>query len=456
MKFLRYLLPVAALTVGFSAASAFAAPLGCSNDSFHNEANQRDFEAVQEFVNSKRTIPLEEKDCNLSIAGDIRFDWAHIVEKLNGGKLRGNRGTAIQNQNTGDVTLGGPDVNPNFIPFSTNAFDVEFNLYFDYICDRSWGVAWLQFDEDGGIQQSSKTVGQDPQGLFGSGCCGDLCLKKAYMGYNLCADGCSRFDVELGRRPLYTVFDSRIQFQSNFDGVLLRYSHSADCWGDFYVNAGAFVVDERADHYAWVIETGLLDTYCTGLDIKYSYIDWKSLLSHDTNRAREDGINPKGTAYRVSQISADYKFNADYLCMPAKIYGAFLINSAASPTPAASSEGISSKDDMAWYAGMIIGEVCREGDWSFDFNYQYVEALAIPDLDVSGIGKNGNNLLDLTTSADGLGFTNYKGWRFEGLYALTDNLSLDASFEFSKQIKKLNTLGKHSYSKFELQAIYAF
>ena len=50
---------------------------------------------------------------------------------------------------------------------------------------------------------------------------------KAYMGYNICASGCTRIDVELGRRPLWTVFDSRIQFGSRFDGLLLRYSTSA-------------------------------------------------------------------------------------------------------------------------------------------------------------------------------------------------------------------------------------
>jgi len=454
MRFLRYIVPAAVLAVGVSSTS-FAAPLGCSNDSFHNEQNQRDFEAVQEFVNSKRTIPLEEKDCNLSIAGDIRFDWAHIIEKINNEKLRGRTGIARQDQATGDITdeppVGGP--NGTGIPFSTNAFDVEFNLYFDYVCDRTWGVAWLSFDNDAGVFQSPKTCTEDPNGLFGSGCCSDLCLRKAYMGYNVCADGCQRFDIELGRRPLYSAFDSRVQFQSNFDGVLFKYARAIECWGDFYANGGLFVVDERANHYAWIVEAGLLNIMDCGLDVKYSFIDWESLLSHDENRCRTR--DPYGANFRISQITASYSFHSEYLCMPAKIYGAFLYNHDARNIVVNNNPLSTKHEDLGWYVGMIIGEVCREGDWAFDFNYQYVEAFAVPDLDVSGIGRNGNNLLGQTLTADGRGFANYKGWRFEGLYALTDNLSIDAIFEFSSAVDR-GIDGKHGYSKFELSAIYAF
>lgn len=458
MKFLRYLLPAAALAVSFSATSAFAAYPAPATDSFHIGTDQRDFEAVQEFVNSKRTIPLEEKDCNLSISGDIRFAWAHIVENLNHHRLRGHNGFACENPVNGEVSFN--DEDPDCLPFSTSAFAVEFNLYFDYVCDRSWGVAWLQFEEDAGVQPSDKFNTQDRQGLFGSGTFGCLALRKAYMGYNICADGCSRFDVELGRRPLYTVFDSRIQFQANADGLLLNYARYLDCWGDFYVKAMGFVVDERVNHYAYIVETGLLDIGQCGLDLRYSFTDWKSLLRHDQNRAHVN--DPHGAKFRISQFTASYGFNADYLCMPAKIYGAFLVNHTPSrsfnvpsaPDDRRGSQRLKSSEKYAWYIGMIVGEVCREGDWSFDFNYQYVQALAIPDVDVSGIGRSGSNLLGGTTTANGLGFTNYKGWRFEGLYALTDNLSLDTIFEFSSQIKSI--VGKHSYSKFEIQAIYAF
>jgi len=277
------------------------------------------------------------------------------------------------------------------------------------------------------------------------------------MGYNVCADGCSRFDIELGRRPLYTVFDSRVQFQNRFDGLLLKYYRNFDCWGDFYWYVGAFVVDERAEHFAWITEVGLTNIYDCGIDFRYSYIDWKSLVRHDQNRCGTR--NPLGFDYQVSQWTLSYQFNPEYLCQPTKLYGAFLWNSAAHKVDRSifgetSVAGDRFSANIAWYAGFIIGEVCREGDWSLDINYQYVELFAIPDADAGGIG-GGTNLLGQTATSAGRGFTNYKGWRFEGLYALTDNLSLDASFEFSQQINA-RVAGKHSYNKFELSAIYAF
>jgi len=439
-----------------------------SPDPFHDENRQRDFEAVQAFVNSKRTIGLEQKDCNLTIAGDIRFDWANIVEKVHCQKLRGKNGAAREDESTHivfDVSQNNlfSNVGPNRcgnrgIPFSTNAFEVEFNLYFDYVCDRAWGVAWLQFAEQAGIERTRRFCFLDCDGLYGSGCCGNVCLKKAYMGYNLIADGCNRLDIEIGRRPPYTIFDSRIEFQSRFDGLLLKYARRFDCWGDFFWNFGAFVVDERVDHYAYVTELGMLNIGDIGIDFRYSFIDWKSLNRHNRNRC---GTNhPRGIDYRVSQWLLEYHLNPEYLfCLPSKIYGAFLWNHSANKNRRFGSFGESfssscrhqKKKNLGWYVGYIIGEVCREGDWSLDITYEVVQARAIPGRDVSGIG-GGNNLLG---DDIGVGFTNFKGWRFEGLYALTDNLTLDANFEYSTQDDK-RIAGRHSYSKFELEAIYAF
>lgn len=448
MNFFRHILSLAIVALAFS--STIHAE--CNDSTGRKQTINRDFKAVQEYVNSKRTIPIEEKACNLSIAGDVRFDWASIMERFNGQRTRGKYGTTnawqVSNYQVNEVPPG--------IPFSPNEFDVQFNLYVDYKCDRAWGVVWVQFDNAAGINPTRSCL-VDPEGLKGSGCCDGLCLKKAYIGYNLFADGCQRFDIEVGRRPLYTLFDSRIQFQSRFDGIVLKYNRSLNCWGDFYLYVGGFVIDERVNHYGVVSETGILNLYDIGLDFRYSYIDWKSLLAHNTNRCGTH--KPLGDQFRVNQFLLAYNFNPDYLCVPAQIYGAFLWNAAASPLQSISvPTAKASKANVGWYAGFIVGEVCGEGDWSLDINYQYVEAQAIPGRDVSGIGRGGNNIFNYTLyGANGKQFdyTNYKGWRFEGLYALTDNLSLDTSFEYSHQIAKKYG-GTNSYSKFEIEAIYAF
>lgn len=417
----------------------------CDLNDFNDELDERDFQAVTEYINTKRTIELEEKACNLVISGDIRAEWSFYTESQNGKALRG-RGKRN--------CLG--------LLMSRNDFDIDLNLYFDYKCERAWGVAHLEFDNTAGVESSRKGCGEvtgeyrpcnpiDPWTSFGSGECGSLCLRKAYMGYNICADGDSRLDFEIGRRRLYDVFDSRIQFLARFDGMILRY---ATQWEDtdLYWNLGGFLVDERANHFAWVTELGAINLMDWGLDLKYSYIDWEKEGQNRCEKRHADGW-----LFKNMQWTAAYHFYPDFFCSEGKFYGAFLWNAAARRFPYFDNE----LANIGWYAGILIGEVAEEGDWSIDANYQYVQAQAIPEADVSGIGK-GNLLNQTMTMAKpysnpfyARGNANYKGFRIEGLYALTDNLSIDAQFQHSVPVNK-NIGGSFKYSKFKIEAIYAF
>lgn len=448
MKFLRHLLPIV-VAAGGLATSVLAGPCDCNFEEFNDELDERDFQAVTEYVNSKRTIELEEKSCNLAISGDVRAEWSYISEKQNGEKLRGGRA----------ATCGSPTRQTSV---SHNDFDIDLNLYFDYKCERAWAVAHLEFDNPAGVSESDKTCGEypakydpcsdvDPRTGHGSGRCDAICLRKAYMGYNICADGTSRFDIEIGRRRLFDVFDSRIQFLSRFDGIVARYATQYQCT-DIYWNLGGFVVDERSNHFAWVTEVGFLNILDSGFDFKYSFIDW---FKKGHNRCFER--KALGWRFMNSQWTMAYHFDPDFICTSSKIYGAFLWNHAAERQPYTDDK----LKNLAFYVGFLIGEVAEEGDWSLDVNYQWVQAQAIADPDVSGIGR-GNFLGETITMASFLGVpinargeANYKGFRIEGLYALTDNLSIDAAFQMSKP-EDANIGGPMTYNKFKLEAIYAF
>lgn len=443
MRLPRYVFPIAFAACGLMTSAVFADC--CDLEDFNDELDERDFQAVTEYINTKRSIELQEKACNLAISGDIRTEWSHITEKLNGQKLRGGRV---------------PRCGSGFV--SPNDFDIDVNLYFDYKCERAWGVAHIEFDNPAGVQEHDKICGLrplifdrcgiiDPDACFGSGRCDSICLRKAYMGYNICADGVSRFDIEVGRRRLYDVFDSRIQFLARFDGLVFRYATQWECT-DIYWNIGAFVVDERTNHYAYITELGALNILDSGFDFKYSYVDW------DTNRLNRCGIrHPFGWKFKNSQWTAAYHFDPEFINMSAKIYGAFIWNHAAEARILTRNKRL----DKAWYIGFLIGEVAKEGDWSLDFNYQYCEAQAVADCDLSGIGR-GNFFKESFNmqGSDGdplnaRGDANYKGFRIEGLYALTDNLSIDAQFQYSQPVDK--TIGGNlNYSKFKIEAIYAF
>lgn len=447
MKLFRYLLP---LVVGLVSSLSTVEAAFCEQDGtrFDQELDERDFDALRDYVNTKRTINLSEKACNLTISGDVRTEWRHLNEK--GCKATDNLG----NGRYGNLR-GKNRTNYFGCPLSRNDFDIEFNLRFDYVCDRNWAVVHLQYDNTAGVDGNRHPCKQedhvpplfaDPKGFHGSGTCDNLCLKKAYWGYNLCCEGCTRFDIEIGRRNLYNIFDSKIQFLSRFDGIFLKYASSCDGIADWYLSLGGFVVDERVNHFAWATETGWLDICGTGFDLKYSFIWW-----------RKNGRNfchvrdPKGFRYQISQFTINYDFDPEiFCCQPARIYGAFLINH--------DTKGTLCKKrinhNMGWYIGFTIGEVVQEYDWAIDLRYEWVEAFAIPDNDVSGIGR-GNVLDESVTSFARRGNTNYKGFRFEALYALTDNLTLDTIVEWSKEITK-QIGGKHNFAEFRLEAIYAF
>ena len=448
---------------------------------FEMELNERDWDALREFLNTKRTIDIKKKADNLSISGDVRTEWRHLMEKENGFILRGDDA-----------------VDPLICrPISRNDFDIEVNLRFDYTVERTWAVIHLQYDNAAGVDGQTDTVCEcDPYALRGSGSCDSICLKKAYFGYNLCSDCDTRFDIEIGRRGnLYNVFDSKVEFLSRLDGILLHYASSWECVADYYLKFAGFVVDEKVNHFAWATELGFLNIADSGFDLKYSFIDWvkngrtrcwprikcqnkiiRAVADHAINRRhflKKHLLHPRdviGNAFRVSQILLLYNLNPDLLCgYPSRIYAAFLINHDAKPLKAPICGTVKdleselhhhhhpivlpgcacnpanrivtgfkkyhSKDQYAWYVGFRVGEVVQEGDWAFDVQYQWVEANSIPDTDVGGIGRG--NVLDSSYTEDGRGNTNFKGWRVEGLYAFTDDITIDMIIEASREINKI-------------------
>lgn len=266
-------------------------------------------------------------------------------------------------------------------------------------------------------------------------------MKDAYVGYNICCDGATRFDIEIGRHAnLYRVFDSEIQFLSRFDGVLLKYSSNWECVGDWYLSWAGFVVDYVSDHFAWVTELGLLNIGDYGVDFKYSFIDW---VKQGHNRC---GVNkPEGFQFRNSQFTLAYNF--DVMCMPSRLFGAFLWNHSAKKLHDCGNQ------NKGWYVGFEVGKVRHEGDWAFKAQYEVVDAFAIPNNDVSGIGRG--NALNNSMTANYCGNTNYKGWRLDGLYALTDNLTINPRFDWSTE-KDAEIGGSHRYNQFKLEVVYAF
>lgn len=420
---------------------------------FDEELNERDFDALRDFLKQKREVDLKKKAVNLLISGDVRFEWRHLYECLNKRNLRGDR--ALKNN----------------VPVSRNDFDCECNLRFDYKEERDWAVVHLQYDNSAGVDPSDVPCVLDRHGFRGSGVCDSLCLKKAFMGYRLYHCGSHDLFVELGRRGnLYNVFDSRIQFLSRLDGVYLKYKGSGPDVPDWYWSFAAFVVDERIDHFAFCTEIGFLNVYDSNFDFKYSFIDW---VKHGIGRCVKEKVvkegkhkgeiyhkfveDPRGFKFLNSQFTVAYHFDAEICNLKGTAFGAFEINHLGHRVKyhKHGHHKHAYNQNKAWYAGFLVGEVEKEGDYSFEVRYEWVQAFSVPDEDASGI-CNGNVLnQSITQKPNAVGNTNYKGWRFEGLYALTDNITIDTQVEWSYVLDKRIT-HSHDYSKLEVEAIYAF
>lgn len=380
-----------------------------------------DMEALRRWIRDKRFITVKEIGGDLSISGDVRTEFQDTSEIRNGVRQRGK----------------GSDFNkPQY------AWDIEVNLMIDYRTDRTWAAIKIEFDNDMGTA---------------SGTVNHISLEKAYLGGRIIPGDTFTFDAELGRRNLFNVYDSKIEFSSLFDGVLFRLSKAWESVGDFYINPAVFLINDRTNHYAFVTEIGALRIANVGLNMKYSLIDWYKPAANELQKLRYK--------FLVSQFLTYYQFYPEWLGKRLiKFYGAALTNHLAAGIPITHNQ----RQNWAWYTGMTIGLVRKQYDFSIDVNYQWCQAQVVPDFDNSGIGRgnaagvgfytnddDGDSGSGATTAATAVGEGNFKGFEVNVLYAFTDNLTVFQSFKYSNTLNK--SIGPNlSYKQYEAEFIYAF
>jgi hypothetical protein len=380
---------------------------------------ENDVQALREWINTKRQVTVKEIGGNLSISGEVRGEFQSASETVNGVKQRGAGGATES---------------------AAQGYDVEVNLMLDYRTERSWSAIKLEFDNNAGI--------------FG-GTFNRIKLEKAYFGVHFIETDFYTISAEIGRRRLNTIFDSKIEFNSFFDGILFRYDHAFEWFGDFYTHAGVFVIEERINQYGYVGEIGLLNLAGTGFYTKYSLIDW------DT-KDRRDPIDKHRFDFIVSQWILGYQFLPKEWNKVVSIYAAGLWNHAAKRLEITDFK----RANYGAYLGFTIGQLKKQGDWSFDANYQVVAAQAMPDFDNGGIGiGNAANTGLYTESIDGTGDpttrktaagnNNYRGFVLTLDYLLTNNLNFQQSWQQSITLD--NSIGPfRRYKQYEIEFIYGF
>lgn len=181
---LRCLGPALFLICGYASLSASTIDRSIDID-------QKDVNAVREWINTKRQVTVRELGGALSVSGEVRTEFQSTTEVANGVKQRGS----------GAPSFGGRE-------FPRNTFDIEVNLMLDYRTDRSWGSIKLEFDNDAGII---------------NGTLNKIKLERAYWGARAVDANTYSIDIEMGRRRMSSMVDSKIEFNNFFDGFWLKY-----------------------------------------------------------------------------------------------------------------------------------------------------------------------------------------------------------------------------------------
>ncbi len=386
------------------------------------EVTDEDIETLRDWINSQRMVTVKELGGALSISGDVRAEMQATNEVINGKAQRGRKSETKK---------------PN------NNYDIELNLAIDYRTDWTWASARMRFDNDAGVVND----------FFGSGRNDKIKVDRAYFGVRIYDHDRHTMEVEVGRRPMFYPFDSRLEFGSNFDGVTFKDSYAFDKVGDFYYQLGAFIVNEKVDQAGYVGEIGLINIARTGFYTKYSLIDWDTKVLNKL---------PQQVQFIVSQLMLGYKFIPQILDKIINCYLTGLYNHRAE------GRGITNGDkaNFGGYAGFTIGQLKTKGDWSLDANYQVLAAQCVPDFDTNGIGTgNANDFSFYYKKVDGKlvsnsrseaqGNVNYRGFEVTLQYMLTNNLNL---FQQWKQSITLDReIGPfHRFKQYEAEFIYSF
>lgn len=334
----------------------------------------------ESFVSGRR------KEGRLIFAGDLRTRWIYSKEQYK------------------------DPVNDKLDIVPTNLYRLDFNMMIDYSTDRSWLSSKMQWVSFAGPENVGSGVNID----------------RALIGYHFYDLTDKKFFIEIGRATLDNLFESELEFDSTFDGIHLYYSSPlpGKRQGEVVVHGGPFVVEMKSGHYAWVVEAAA-QKLPGDITVKGSLIDWHNFTQATVKYEFLVGQVLLGHTRKVTFKSKT---------MPLKLSAAALKNFLARATPTSQNK----KQDLGYYVGFSLGSASQPRDFLISARYEYLQALAVPENDVSGIG-HGNNMKFFFYEAIGSGadpalangFANYKGIDVSLAYCISPGFLFRGKFDFT-------------------------
>ncbi|MFZ4100128.1 MAG: hypothetical protein ACOYKZ_07390 [Chlamydiia bacterium] len=393
---------------------------------------------LQEWMADNFGVKLKNKGGQLQLAGLVTFEGAGVSETINGEQMYGPCGRCEK---------------PSF-PFRGG-----FSLSGNYKAKHSWAVWYLNY---------SNVLGIEPGESDG------LSLDRAYLGYAFIDDGERRLELNVGRRFIGDIMSSSVQFASQLDGFDMRYADVLPKAGDGYVEALLFIVNLETNHWAWAAEAGLLDIGESGFYCQLSWIDWRNIFGATSFIDSEDEVvisfgDPRFQYANLQpQIGYNWEWSFWGLDQPFNLYAGASYNFAArsltitncgdKPEPGdfcgCPAKCIEvGREPWAAFVGLTVGDLGEPGNWLADIHYELVQAQAVPQFDVEGVGRGNCAHYDFYES--GLGDTNYQGVAMRVLYQITAHITVQASYSYSQSLN--NDIGCPTcFQKGKCAVTYAF
>lgn len=409
-----------------------------------------DFEAIRDFVGSKKVIAISQKEGNLSIYGDTRASYAfrHQKQEITPGQFFNWGSSPLATE-----THGGK---------GASLFQLMFNLGARYRADASYACAELRFKDRMGLDSDANARG--------NGESSKISLRKAYLGYYFIDNGIIQLRTQLGRNKLEDFYESYIQFDSQCDGVTALLYGQFEAIFDLEAATGVYVINNMSNFYFYVAELVFRNIAGSGVYIGANFIDWYQKKPTfpsgfiETNPRQKWNTITNDPRYKFRNIAffLGWKTPESIFKVPIEVYSGVVINTAAERR----ANTAYLKANKGYYIGTQWGSIRKKGDWSLDLRYELVQAQAIPQWDISGIGQgnlkgyglyfNTNNPpTEITDPALAHGTGNYRGWTGKGIYAFTNSLSGSLSYAYSNAATR-RIGGQNRWRKLELEFIYSF
>src|SRR5262249_7414471 len=141
-----------------------------------------------------------------------------------------------------------------------------------------------------------------------------------FLGYQLYQAEKAGLALEVGRNKMDSMFDSKLQYDSYFNGLHIIYKYNQPGLFNFAMHGGPHVVNSDKNHYGWIAEGKWSEIMDSPVFLTYSFTDWNAPKNKKCGDDCHCPVWDENYLFTISQMIAGIKiYNTT-------VYGAYLLN----------------------------------------------------------------------------------------------------------------------------------